>query len=48
MGYAFRRSDRPASLTEGCWRFRTTLEQWVYVQAEQEPEGISSPARKAG
>jgi SAM-dependent methyltransferase len=48
MGYAFRRSDRPASLTEGCWRFRTTLEQWVYVPAERGRGETSSPARKAG
>lgn len=33
LGYAFRRSDRPASLTDGRWRFRTTLEQWIYVPA---------------
>lgn len=33
LGYAFRRSDRPLSLTDGRWRFRTTLEQWVYVPA---------------
>jgi hypothetical protein len=47
MGSAFRRSDRAASLTAGCWRFRTTLEQWVYVPAERGQGGTSSPARKA-
>jgi 2-polyprenyl-6-hydroxyphenyl methylase/3-demethylubiquinone-9 3-methyltransferase len=45
-GYAFRRRDRPASLTDGCWRFRTTLEQWVYVPAEREQGGTSRPRRR--
>jgi SAM-dependent methyltransferase len=48
MGYAFRRRDCPASVLAGRWSFRSTLEQWVYAPAEQEPGGISRPARKAG
>jgi hypothetical protein len=51
VGHALRGRDVAASLGEGAWLFRTTLEQWVYVPAGQDPwncDGSSTNPRSLG